>query len=83
MRRNAPFSHLSPYLKYVQPMKLTYKGQGLAEYTLILVLVALTAIIALENLGNKVDTQLSTISDAIHYSGTGTGMQGYSGNPPP
>jgi pilus assembly protein Flp/PilA len=41
------------------------KGQGLAEYALILALIAIVAIIALIFLGGQVKTILSTVGDSI------------------
>ncbi|MGA2512217.1 MAG: Flp family type IVb pilin [Candidatus Limnocylindrales bacterium] len=41
------------------------KGQGLAEYALILALIAVVAIAALIFLGGKVSTILSTVGTSI------------------
>jgi len=41
------------------------EGQGLAEYALILALIAIVAIIALLFLGTQISTILSTIGNAI------------------
>jgi pilus assembly protein Flp/PilA len=40
-------------------------GQGLAEYALILALIAIVAIIALLFLGGRINTMLSTVGNAI------------------
>jgi pilus assembly protein Flp/PilA len=40
-------------------------GQGLTEYALILVLIALVAIAALTLLGNQVTDELSTIANSV------------------
>lgn len=40
-------------------------AQGLVEYALILVLVALVAIVALQILGGDVKTELSTVASSI------------------
>jgi Flp pilus assembly pilin Flp len=40
-------------------------GQGLAEYALILVLIAIVAIVALIFLGGQVSDILSTVGDSI------------------
>jgi pilus assembly protein Flp/PilA len=40
-------------------------GQGLAEYALILSLIAIVAIVALLFLGNAVSTTLSTVGNAV------------------
>jgi pilus assembly protein Flp/PilA len=41
------------------------EGQGLAEYALILALIAIVAIIALLFLGTQISTILSTIGNAL------------------
>jgi pilus assembly protein Flp/PilA len=41
------------------------EGQGLTEYAMILVLIALVAIAALTLLGNSVTDELSTIANSI------------------
>jgi pilus assembly protein Flp/PilA len=41
------------------------EGQGLAEYALILALIAIVAIIALIFLGGQISTTLSTVGDSI------------------
>jgi pilus assembly protein Flp/PilA len=41
------------------------EGQGLAEYALILALIAIVAIIALLFLGEQVSSVLSTVGDSI------------------
>ena len=41
------------------------KGQGLAEYALILALIAIVAIVALIFLGNQVSQILSTVGKSI------------------
>ena len=41
------------------------EGQGLAEYALILALIAVVAIIALIFLGNQVSGILNTVGDSI------------------
>jgi Flp pilus assembly pilin Flp len=41
------------------------RGQGLAEYALILALIAIIAILALIFLGNQISTILSTIGAQI------------------
>jgi Flp pilus assembly pilin Flp len=42
------------------------EGQGLAEYALILALIAITAIIALLFLGSQVSDKLSVVGDTIN-----------------
>lgn len=41
------------------------KGQGLAEYALILVLVSIVAIVALQALGIKVTSVLQSVANAM------------------
>ena len=41
------------------------RGQGLAEYALILVLVAIVAIVALALLGTQISTIFQQISDSL------------------
>ena len=40
-------------------------GQGLAEYALILALIAIVAIVALLYLGNQISDKLSVVGNAI------------------
>ena len=40
-------------------------GQGLAEYALILALIAVAAIVALLFLGSQISTVLSTVGDSV------------------
>ena len=40
-------------------------GQGLAEYALILALIAIVAIVALLFLGGQISDKLSTVGDAL------------------
>jgi pilus assembly protein Flp/PilA len=41
------------------------EGQGLAEYALILALIAIVAIIALVFLGSQISDKLSTVGNAL------------------
>ena len=41
-------------------------GQGLAEYALILALIAIVAIVALLFLGNQISNKLSVVGDTIN-----------------
>ena len=41
------------------------KGQGLAEYALILALIAIVAVIALTFLGTTISTILNSIGDSL------------------
>jgi len=50
----------------VQPMSGGRQtGQGLAEYALILVLVAVVVIVALQFLGNEVMTMISAVGTSV------------------
>ena len=49
----------------ITPLK-NKKGQGLVEYALILVLIAIVVIIALTVLGQKTNNVFSTIGNAIN-----------------
>ncbi len=40
-------------------------GQGLAEYALILVLIAIVAIVALALLGGQISTMLNTVGASV------------------
>lgn len=42
------------------------EGQGLTEYALILALIAIVAIVALQFLGGKVNSALSTVASSIN-----------------
>ena len=44
---------------------ITQRGQGLAEYALILALIAILAITALLFLSGQIDTILSTIGNSL------------------
>ena len=50
---------IRPYLRQTQ------EGQGLAEYALILTLIALVAIIALMFIGTQLQTVLSNIGNSV------------------
>jgi Flp pilus assembly pilin Flp len=41
------------------------EGQGLAEYALIISLIAIVAIVALMFLGNNISTTLSSVGNAV------------------
>ena len=51
--------------KFLAAIRRDEEGQGLAEYALILALIAIVAIIALNFLGNQVSTILSTVGKSI------------------
>ena len=70
-----PSTGRSPYGKEVIPDMMLFsqlstllhreEGQGLAEYALILALIAIVAIVALLFLGTQISTILSTIGNAV------------------
>jgi pilus assembly protein Flp/PilA len=49
----------------LEKMSQREEGQGLAEYALILALIAVVAIVALLFLGNQVSTILSTVGNSV------------------
>jgi Flp pilus assembly pilin Flp len=49
----------------VDTMRLTSRGQGLAEYALILALIAILAVASLVFLSGQINTILSSIADAL------------------
>jgi pilus assembly protein Flp/PilA len=53
------------YLRSQIPFVRSDKGQGLAEYALILALIAIVAIIALIFLGTQVSDKLSQVGQSI------------------
>ncbi|HVA86902.1 MAG TPA: Flp family type IVb pilin [Candidatus Saccharimonadales bacterium] len=55
---------MSPYGRLVRRLR-DEQGQGLAEYALILVLIAIVAILALVFLGNNLSTILSNVGNSV------------------
>ena len=51
--------------RFVAALRADAKGQGLAEYALILALIAIVAIIALIFLGTQVSQILSTVGASV------------------
>jgi pilus assembly protein Flp/PilA len=51
--------------QFLASLRRDQKGQGLAEYALILALIAIIAIIALIFLGGQVSTILSTVGSSV------------------
>ena len=49
----------------LERMSTDDEGQGLAEYALIISLIAIVAIVALMFLGNNISTTLSSVGNAI------------------
>ncbi len=52
-------------LKKLSAMMKDDKGQALAEYGLILALIAVICVVALQTLGGGVNTALKAIADAV------------------
>lgn len=53
------------FFRIIRPSSLSTRGQGLAEYALILALIAIVAIVALLFLGGQVSKILSTVGKSI------------------
>ncbi len=62
---NPPVSWMNRFLAFVPRFLPSTRGQGLAEYALILALIAIVAIIALIFLGGQVSKILSTVGKSI------------------
>jgi pilus assembly protein Flp/PilA len=56
---------MTKLLALISSFRSTDKGQGLAEYALILALIAIIAIIALIFLGGQVSSILSTVGNSV------------------
>ena len=50
---------------WIDRMRTNEKGQGLAEYALILALIAVIAIVALIFLGGQISDKLSVVGNAL------------------
>jgi pilus assembly protein Flp/PilA len=69
----APYNSQGKEVKYMSLFQNLFsflrrtddEGQGLAEYALILALIAIVAIIALIFLGGQISSQLSTVGNSI------------------
>lgn len=59
------YVHLQLLLANVQAAKKSEKGQSLAEYGLILALIAVVCIVGLTALGDNVNTMLDGLSNTI------------------
>ena len=53
------------FFRAIRPARLSTRGQGLAEYALILALIAIVAIVALLFLGGQVSKILSTVGKSV------------------
>lgn len=53
------------FMSYLQAFKKDEKGQGLVEYALILVLIAIVVMAALKLVGTQTSTTFSTVDSAL------------------
>jgi len=51
--------------KFLAALRRDEEGQGLAEYALILALIAIVAILALIFLGSQISSILSTVGESV------------------
>lgn len=58
-------------LTHVKRLWTGQEGQGMAEYGLILALVAIAVIVALRTLGQNISTKVGEVNEAIEGAGTG------------
>jgi Flp pilus assembly pilin Flp len=58
-------SQVTRSLRATLGSRIQARGQGLAEYALLLALIAIVAVIALLFLGGQVSTVLSTVGDSV------------------
>ncbi len=56
----------SALVAFISSLRRDDEGQGLAEYALILALIAVIAIVALLFLGHQISDQMSIIGSTIH-----------------
>ena len=56
---------MSQFLALIPSIRDNERGQGLAEYALILSLIAMVAVIALIFLGSQVSTMLHTVGQSV------------------
>ena len=59
------FTHMSFFSALIASFRRDEEGQGLAEYALILALIAIVAIVALLFLGGQISSILSTVGKSI------------------
>ena len=64
-RRYGRLNSITHLLDPVAPDRSSEDGQGLAEYALILSLIAIVAIVALVFLGGSVSTLLSNVGNSV------------------
>ena len=58
-------------LKHVKKLWTGQEGQGMAEYGLILALVAIAVIVALQALGDNISAKVDEVATTIVDAGTG------------
>ena len=58
-------SHLTAFIALIPSIGNDDKGQGLAEYALILTLIAMVSVIALIFMGMQVSTMLHTVGQSV------------------
>ena len=58
-------SHLTAFIALIRSIRNDSTGQGLAEYGLILSLIAMVAVIALIFMGMQVSTMLHTVGQSV------------------
>ena len=59
------FTHMSFFSALIASFRRDEEGQGLAEYALILALIAIVAIVALLFLGGQISTILSRVGASV------------------
>jgi len=58
-------------LTHVKKLWTGQEGQGMAEYGLILALVAIAVIVALRTLGTNISAKVDNVAETIGSAGTG------------
>jgi pilus assembly protein Flp/PilA len=64
-RKKGGIPHMNLVQSWLSSLLHREEGQGLAEYALILSLIAIVAILALLFLGTQISTILSTVGNAV------------------
>lgn len=57
-----------PYVRFLRPI-INNKGQGLVEYALILLLIAIVVILALKMLGGQLNSTYENIDSGVTNAG--------------
>ena len=60
---------LSNFMLWLRSLGLSEEAQGLVEYALIIVLIAIVVIVALTALGGQVDAIFQSITNALQGGG--------------